>query len=362
MTENGLYIQMFSLHGLVRGSNLELGRDADTGGQVKYVIELGRALAELDGIRRVDLFTRFLAEKVLSEDYARRIETVTDRFRIVRVQCGGRKYMRKELLWPHLDEFVDETIKFIKREMTLPDIVHGHYPDAGYVAMQLARIFGVPFIYTGHSLGRAKKQKLLAEGLKQEEIVRKYRIDQRIRVEEEILKYADLIVTSTHQEVREQYGMYHNGQLPDFRVLPPGIDIEKFYPYYHDMLPESERSENALYAQAKLLQELNRFFLHPEKPLILALCRPDKRKNIAPMGRPRTFRPWPTWQCLPASAGTSARWRKTSGMFSPRCCWKWTNLTFTAKWRSPKGTISNTRSRNSTASRRVKKGFLSTPP
>ncbi|MFO7496186.1 MAG: HAD-IIB family hydrolase [Desulfobacterales bacterium] len=280
MTENGLYIQMFSIHGLVRGNNLELGRDADTGGQVKYVIELGRALAELDGVGQVDLFTRFLADKALSEDYARRVERVADRFRIVRIQCGGRKYLRKELLWPHLDEFVDKTVKFIKREKTLPDIVHGHYPDAGYVAMQLARIFGIPFIYTGHSLGRAKKQKLLAEGLNQEEIVRKYRIDQRIRVEEEILKYADLIVTSTHQEVREQYGMYPNGQLPDFRVLPPGIDIEKFYPYYHDMLPESERSETALYAHAKLLQELNRFFLHPDKPLILALCRPDKRKNI----------------------------------------------------------------------------------
>jgi sucrose-phosphate synthase len=280
MSENGLYIQMFSLHGLVRGSNLELGRDADTGGQVKYVIELGRALAELEGVRQVDLFTRFLADNALSEDYARRVEQVADRFRIVRIQCGGRKYMRKELLWRHLDEFVDKTIKFIKNEKTLPDIVHGHYPDAGYAAMQLTRIFGVPFIFTGHSLGRAKKQKLLAEGLKEDEIVRKYRIDQRIRVEEEILKYADLIVTSTHQEVQEQYGMYHNGGLADFRVLPPGIDIEKFYPYYHDLLPESERSETALYAQAKLLQELNRFFLRPEKPLILALCRPDKRKNI----------------------------------------------------------------------------------
>ena len=26
---------------------------------------------------------------------------------------------------------------------------------------------------------------------------------------------------------------------------------------------------------------MNRFFMNPEKPLILALCRPDKRKNIS---------------------------------------------------------------------------------
>ena len=34
-----LYILLISIHGLIRGSNLELGRDADTGGQTKYVVE-----------------------------------------------------------------------------------------------------------------------------------------------------------------------------------------------------------------------------------------------------------------------------------------------------------------------------------
>ena len=50
-----------------------------------------------------------------------------------------------------------------------------------------------------------------------------------------------------------------------------GIDIDTFYPFYHDMLDDTERSENARYAQASLLKELNRFFMIPEKPLILAL-------------------------------------------------------------------------------------------
>ena len=50
--EEGLYIQMFSIHGLVRSENMELGRDADTGGQIKYVIELGKALADREEIRR----------------------------------------------------------------------------------------------------------------------------------------------------------------------------------------------------------------------------------------------------------------------------------------------------------------------
>lgn len=55
-----LYLVLISLHGLVRGNEMELGRDADTGGQVKYVVELSRALAKHPGVHRVDLLTRLI--------------------------------------------------------------------------------------------------------------------------------------------------------------------------------------------------------------------------------------------------------------------------------------------------------------
>jgi sucrose-phosphate synthase len=41
----GLYVLHLHLHGLFRSRDLELGRDADTGGQTTYVLELARALA-----------------------------------------------------------------------------------------------------------------------------------------------------------------------------------------------------------------------------------------------------------------------------------------------------------------------------
>ena len=275
------YVQLFSLHGLIRSKNLEMGRDADTGGQVKYVMELGAGLSAREDIGRVDLFTRLIADKRVSSDYSEPIEVINDKFRIIRIQCGGRKYMRKERLWPHLEEYVDKTIKFIKRNHAMPDIVHGHYPDAGYVAMQLAEIFGLPFVYTGHSLGRAKMARLLEQGMSEAEIIKKLKIDRRIDAEEQIMARADLVITSTRHEIDEQYGLYHNKDVPEYRVVPPGIDIDTFYPFYHDMLDDAERSENARYAQASMLKELNRFFMSPEKPLILALSRPDKRKNIS---------------------------------------------------------------------------------
>lgn len=281
MPQDPLYIQMFSLHGLVRAENMELGRNADTGGQVKYVVELCEQLSRREDVARVDLFTRLIRDKSVSEDYAQPIEAVNDKFRIVRIQCGGRKYLRKELLWPHLEEFVDKTIKFIKHQERLPDVFHGHYADAGYVAMQLARFLGCPFVFTGHSLGMDKRRRLQQDGMSDKEMIKRFKIDLRIRVEAEILKCADLIVASTRQEVDQQYGAYKHGRLPIFKVMPPGIDIERFYPFYHDTLAEGENDEHARYAQAHLLKELERFFAHPDRPLVLSLCRPDKRKNIS---------------------------------------------------------------------------------
>ncbi|MDY6935813.1 MAG: HAD-IIB family hydrolase [Spirochaetota bacterium] len=276
-----LYIQMFSIHGLLRAEGMELGRDADTGGQIKYVIELANSLSTLEEIERVDLFTRLISDKTVSMDYSESIEQVNNKFRIVRIQCGGRKYIRKELLWPHLDEYVDKTIKFIKKEDSIPDIIHGHYADAGYVAMQLSKFFGIPFVFTGHSLGRSKKERLIAEGIKEDDIIKRYKIDKRIAVEEEILTEAELIITSTDHELKKQYGKYENIGFPYFQVIPPGIDIEKFYPYYHDILPELKKDEIGTHAKASVLQELNRFFLHPDKPIVLTLCRPEERKNIS---------------------------------------------------------------------------------
>lgn len=275
------YIQMFSLHGLIRGNNLEMGRDADTGGQIKYVLEEGLELSRQPEVERVDLFTRLISDNTVSDDYSAPIETINDKFRIIRIPCGGGKYHRKELLWRHLDEFIDKSVKFIKSQGRLPDVLHGHYADGGYVAMQLARLFGVPFVFTGHSLGRSKLQKLLADGMPEERIIKKYMIDLRIEAEEKVLRAADMVVTSTRQEVDEQYGPYENQHATEYRVIPPGLDLDKFYPYYHDLIDEKAPDEEAVHTHASILQELERFFKQKDKPLILALCRPDKRKNIS---------------------------------------------------------------------------------
>ena len=55
---------------------------------------------------------------------------------------------------------------FLREQKPLPDVIHSHYADAGYVGMQLSQLLGIPQIHTGHSLGRSKQQRLLAQGRK----------------------------------------------------------------------------------------------------------------------------------------------------------------------------------------------------
>lgn len=271
---------MVSVHGLIRGFELELGRDADTGGQTKYVVELARALARRDDVSQVDLFTRRVEDERVSSAYARDVEPLGDGARIVRVRAGGDRYRRKELLWPSLDAFVRGMLTFYREEGALPDLVHGHYADAGYVAMAFAELVDVPLVFTGHSLGRNKLRALKGAGLDDDAIERQYKIAHRIDVEEEVLANADLVVASTRHEVARGYELYDAAPEARFEVIPPGIDVERFYPYYYDLDEAFDPGEDIVRARVRMRQEIARFLTEPDKPLILAISRPDRRKNI----------------------------------------------------------------------------------
>ena len=91
--KNGKYLLLISVHGLIRGHDLELGRDADTGGQIKYAVDLAKALAEQEGVEKVDLITRRVVDPSVSDDYAQPIEVIADNARIVRIDAGPEEYI-----------------------------------------------------------------------------------------------------------------------------------------------------------------------------------------------------------------------------------------------------------------------------
>jgi sucrose-phosphate synthase len=267
-SENPLYILMISVHGLIRGNNLELGRDADTGGQTLYVVELARALARHREINQVDLLTRLIDDPSVAPDYAKPEEDLGEGARILRLPCGPRRYLRKESLWPHLDHMVDQCLNYLRKQGRLPDLIHTHYADAGYVGLQLSLLLGIPQIHTGHSLGRPKRERLLASGRKAQAIEKQFNFERRIAAEENVLKHASLVITSTRQEIDEQYGMYQNHDPRRCAVIPPGVDTSRFSPPVRAR-PESE-----------IQREIDRFLSRTDKPIILTICRPESRKNL----------------------------------------------------------------------------------
>jgi len=125
----------------------------------------------------------------------------------------------------------------------------------------------VPLVHTGHSLGRDKRKQLIAKGMSRQHIEQVYNIGRRIDAEEEVLSNADLVVTSTQNEVQEQYELYNYYDPDRMAVIAPGTDLQQFRPYSKDEV-------------ITFKDEVDRFLTDPEKPIVLALSRPDERKNI----------------------------------------------------------------------------------
>ncbi|KAK9919093.1 hypothetical protein WJX75_009336 [Coccomyxa subellipsoidea] len=372
---DGLYLVLISLHGLVRGERMELGKDPDTGGQVKYVVELARALAQHPAVFRVDLLTRLIQDPAVDPTYGEPEEVLWKApddhgmggAYIVRLPCGPPKtYLRKEKLWPHIREFADRGVANTKHTLVALGeagtpcelyAVHGHYADAGEVAALMSSTLGVDMVMTGHSLGRNKLEHLLGT-MSKKEIEENYAISRRIEAEERALETATMVLTSTQQEIDEQWGLYDGYDvklervlrtrrrvgrtMPLINVIPPGLDfsalkvdlpkdpsLAKGPPPKHAFFSQqSTASSNPTSPQAAIepptspekpldsspsdaasadedgkeksvartstaqglfpfineephiWQEIFRFLRNPRKPAILAMSRPDAKKNI----------------------------------------------------------------------------------
>ena len=200
------------------------------------MVELARALARMPGVYRVDLFTRQISSPDVDWSYGEPAEMLTSLPEdmngnspgesagayIIRIPFGPRdKYLRKELLWPYIQEFVDGALAHVITmskvlgdqigggQPVWPYVIHGHYADGGDTAALLSGALNVPMVLTGHSLGRNKLEQLLKQGrYSVEEINANYKIGRRIEAEELSLDAAELVITSTNQEIEEQWGLY----------------------------------------------------------------------------------------------------------------------------------------------------------
>ena len=210
-------ICMLTIHGYVEPTPT-LGK-TDTGGQVVYVLELAKALAQR-GIK-VDIYTRKFQNR-------KAIEYINKNVRIIRIPCGGKSFIPKEKLLPHLDTFVKNMDKFIKKEGLRYDVIHSHYWDAGYVAMKLAELWNYFFIHTFHSLGAWKKENM---GGKPKEMEKIYRFKERIKYEKQIFNKTRAIVMTSPDMVDSCKRFYnYTVTSKNHIILPAGVNTSIYRP------------------------------------------------------------------------------------------------------------------------------------
>jgi len=204
----------------------------DFGGQLVYVKEVCMALAGM-GVK-VDILTRLIDDPEWPE-FSKEIdyyEGYEGNLRIIRIPCGGPKFLNKERLWEHLDEFSENILSFYGD--ALPDFATGHYGDGGYSAVLLKKKAGIGFTFTGHSLGAQKLDKLGATHGNFDHMEQQYHFSKRIAAERFSMTHAFQIITSTLQERMEQYthplyqGAVDVNAGPKFSVIPPGVNTRIF--------------------------------------------------------------------------------------------------------------------------------------
>jgi mannosylfructose-phosphate synthase len=230
-------ICMLSIHGYFDPVPV-LGA-TDTGGQVMYVLQLSRALAGL-GVS-VDIFTRRFGA-------ADETEPVGQRVRLVRIPCGGTEFIRKEDLFPHLDEFVDNMERHVAERNLRYDLIHAHYWDAGYAAMKLAERLKLPFIYTAHSLGAWKREQM---GGDPEEMERVFKFSRRIHWENEIFRRATAQTVTTIDGM-EPYKRLYGFESENVVVIPPGVDVRRFRPEPPAASANVTTPENYIFALSRI--------------------------------------------------------------------------------------------------------------
>src|SRR5690242_1636812 len=134
-------ISMVSTHGYV-AADPPLGA-ADTGGQVVYVLELSKKLAQLGF--EVDIWTRRFEDQPQSD-------VVSDHVRVIRVPCGGPNFIDKEYLVRHLGEWSENALRLIEKRRLKYQFLNSHYWDAGFAGQRISEALDIPHVHTPHSL------------------------------------------------------------------------------------------------------------------------------------------------------------------------------------------------------------------
>ncbi len=251
----------------------------DFGGQLVYVKQVALALGALG--HQVDIITRQIVDPQWPE-FAAPFDAYPDapNVRIVRLPAGPQHFLPKEQLWPHLvRDWVPAILRFFADQDRWPDAITTHYGDGGLAGVLIEEARGIPFTFTGHSLGAQKMDKLHVTRANLADIDARYHFRERIFAERLSMNRSLVNVTSTRQERFEQYGhpAYRGAvDVADdgrFAVIPPGVALNIF----DAQVRSAQETAVIAHVEAMLARDLA-----PERralPVIIASSRLDPKKN-----------------------------------------------------------------------------------
>jgi len=216
----------------------------DTGGQIVYVLELGKALAK-KGIK-VDIFTRAF------EDFQKEEEQIIPNLKIVRIPCGSNKFVPKEKLYELMPEFSENIMKYIEKRRKKYNLIHSHYWDGGYAGIILSKMLDIPHVHTPHTLGKAKKLEMEIEEAPTEKLKPYYRFHVRIAIEQKIYNKVDAILVIC-ETTRIQLLHYYMVDFEKIHVIYPGVDLEIFNPKKNVIDNKINLKNNSILTMSRLV-------------------------------------------------------------------------------------------------------------
>lgn len=251
-----MHILSLALGGCLRGEPVRYGITEDTGGHIGYILGEMRALSVRPDVRCAEIVTRRFDAPELGAVHTRREEWLAPKLVLRRIDSGNPNYLAKEALGADREAFTAALIEELRGRERLPDLIHAHFADAADVAARIQREFGIPFVYTAHSLGM---DKLTASGNPAAGL------RERIEEEDRAIARAAAVVGSSRDECERQLRSYPSARADRIHRLTPGIAPADPHP-----------------AKIAAARELIAPFLRdPERPMLLAIARAVHKKNLA---------------------------------------------------------------------------------
>jgi D-inositol-3-phosphate glycosyltransferase len=198
-------VAMLSVH----TSPLAQPGTGDGGGMNVYIRALGGALARA-GVA-VDVLTR--AEHPEQPP----VVHVEPGFRVLHVPAGPCAPVPLRELPDLVGAFTDAAHHVLDRAGTY-DVLHANYWVSGAVGHRLKHELELPLVATFHTLDRVKAEVGLADD-----------VPLRPRVEAEVVRCADLVVASTHEE-QDQLERHYGADPARIEIITPGVDHQVFSP------------------------------------------------------------------------------------------------------------------------------------